>query len=302
MGYALTRDVPVGENDVAVCMTHGLFGTHLGVAFQDQQGNAKLVHLANHQFMRIESYPAENWVSRVVPFDPLEAMQLLPFLRAFTEKLALRGSSDVEYGINVIAGRRAFDAEWRYQPDRGANGFTCATIINEFFHEPGFPLLDATGWPKAAANTIWGDSVVCMLRAGGQASEDHIAAVSRSNLGQRITPEEVASAADQPREARPVGYATASLYAPIVMSVMLKSCGPPNSIAHDSALVPCVRNYAKTGKPCATIAPAPARPALRIVPPLARPFAQPAMRVVKVGRNDPCACLSGKKFKQCCGK
>ena len=25
-------------------------------------------------------------------------------------------------------------------------------------------------------------------------------------------------------------------------------------------------------------------------------------KVVKVGRNDPCPCGSGKKYKQCCGK
>jgi len=27
-----------------------------------------------------------------------------------------------------------------------------------------------------------------------------------------------------------------------------------------------------------------------------------AMKVKKVGRNDPCACGSGKKYKKCCGK
>ena len=29
--------------------------------------------------------------------------------------------------------------------------------------------------------------------------------------------------------------------------------------------------------------------------------AQPK-RVNKIGRNDPCPCGSGKKYKQCCGK
>lgn len=302
MAYALARDVPITENDVAVCMTHGLFGSHLGVAFQDERGKARLVHLANHQRMRIEDYPVENWVAKVVPFDPLESMQLLPFLRAYTEKLDLRGSNDIEYGISVIAGRGAFDAEWNYRPERGANGFTCATMINEFFHEPGFPLLDASGWPKSAANAIWGDSVVCMLRAGGEASADHIAAVQRTNSGQRITPEEVAAAADQPRESRPVDYATASLGAPAAMAAMLSMCGPPTPIPYNNPYAQCVRHYAQTGKPCAPILPAPALPALNIVPPLVRAVAQPARRGVKVGRNDHCGCQSGKKFKHCCGK
>jgi preprotein translocase subunit SecA len=30
--------------------------------------------------------------------------------------------------------------------------------------------------------------------------------------------------------------------------------------------------------------------------------AKPVRTMPKVGRNDPCPCGSGKKFKQCCGK
>ena len=29
---------------------------------------------------------------------------------------------------------------------------------------------------------------------------------------------------------------------------------------------------------------------------------QPIVNVNKVGRNDPCPCGSGKKYKQCCGR
>ena len=29
---------------------------------------------------------------------------------------------------------------------------------------------------------------------------------------------------------------------------------------------------------------------------------QPIINLQKVGRNDPCPCGSGKKYKQCCGK
>ncbi len=29
---------------------------------------------------------------------------------------------------------------------------------------------------------------------------------------------------------------------------------------------------------------------------------EPLRRSAKVGRNDPCPCGSGKKFKKCCGK
>jgi len=32
------------------------------------------------------------------------------------------------------------------------------------------------------------------------------------------------------------------------------------------------------------------------------PSTKPARTSTKVGRNDPCPCGSGKKFKKCCGK
>ena len=31
-------------------------------------------------------------------------------------------------------------------------------------------------------------------------------------------------------------------------------------------------------------------------------FRQQPLHVEKIGRNDPCPCGSGKKFKKCCGK
>jgi len=37
-------------------------------------------------------------------------------------------------------------------------------------------------------------------------------------------------------------------------------------------------------------------------PPPPRAPPQPPMRVVKIGRNAPCPCGSGKKYKKCCGK
>lgn len=31
-------------------------------------------------------------------------------------------------------------------------------------------------------------------------------------------------------------------------------------------------------------------------------YLMPVSRAAKVGRNDPCPCGSGKKFKKCCGR
>jgi preprotein translocase subunit SecA len=32
-----------------------------------------------------------------------------------------------------------------------------------------------------------------------------------------------------------------------------------------------------------------------------KPTPKPAVKRVKIGRNDPCPCGSGKKYKNCCG-
>ena len=52
------------------------------------------------------------------------------------------------------------------------------------------------------------------------------------------------------------------------------------------------RRRARRSAPCARLRPGPPRP-----PALARGRAP----VAKVGRNDPCPCGSGKKYKKCCG-
>ena len=33
-----------------------------------------------------------------------------------------------------------------------------------------------------------------------------------------------------------------------------------------------------------------------------KPVKQPVVKDDKIGRNDPCPCGSGKKYKKCCGK
>lgn len=37
-------------------------------------------------------------------------------------------------------------------------------------------------------------------------------------------------------------------------------------------------------------------------PTIAAPKAQPVRSAPRAGRNDPCPCGSGKKYKKCCGK
>ena len=39
-----------------------------------------------------------------------------------------------------------------------------------------------------------------------------------------------------------------------------------------------------------------------VLPPVEMPVIRPAPRHDVVGRNDPCPCGSGKKYKKCCGR
>lgn len=291
MGYKQSQAVPLGAEDVAVCITHGVFGSHLGVAFQTDSGTPKLVHLANHQQLVIEAYPHEKWISSVVPMDPLESIQVLALLRAFTEVHEKQGCGGPEYGINILAGRGSIQLNGTYSPSPGADGFTCSSIIAELFAGAGFELIKLSDWQEHEDNKIWGQAVVCMLRAVRTASAAHIRAVESNISGLRLTPEELAAAAAHPHTERPVSYAIAHMGAVQVLADVLAKCGPPIRLPHDHPIVPCVNLYAKTKRPCAKIA----RPPL--------PVHAPGIVIrntKKVGRNDPCPCNSGKKFKQCC--
>ncbi|MHB0958189.1 MAG: SEC-C metal-binding domain-containing protein [Pirellulaceae bacterium] len=55
-------------------------------------------------------------------------------------------------------------------------------------------------------------------------------------------------------------------------------------------------------KPAPQRAPLPAPPFLAAAPKTAEPVVAPVLaRGARIGRNDPCTCGSGKKFKKCCG-
>ena len=43
-------------------------------------------------------------------------------------------------------------------------------------------------------------------------------------------------------------------------------------------------------------------PDVEVKPPVAARPSSPLVRGPKIGRNEPCSCGSGKKYKKCCGK
>ena len=65
--------------------------------------------------------------------------------------------------------------------------------------------------------------------------------------------------------------------------------------------VQVVKETGTGGRPLSLRKPSP-RPVARPATPVASDPARPIVNKDKVGRNDPCPCGSGKKYKQCCGK
>ncbi len=305
MAYEDSKKVAIGANDVAVGLTHGLFGSHLGVAYCAKDGAPKLLHLANHRRLEIEPYAQSNWIASVVPFDPLEAIQFIALVRNYAKLHP--GKDGPYYGISLLAGRGSLDGQGNYSPSDPSAGFTCASLIAEIFNASGFELVDLQEWKPNEDNRIWGKAVVCMLQAS-KATPEHVQAVERSIDGLRLLPEEVAAAAELASEDWPTNQTSLEKRATELTAEILLHCGEPIEVPHDSPYAACVKIYEQTGRSGATVgAPPPQPPGSMVLVGERREvgtvqFAQRGIAAApKVGRNDPCPCASGRKFKHCHG-
>lgn len=306
MAFQTSDKVPLGADEVAVGLTHGLFGSHLGVAFHAQEGGAKLLHLANHHSLCVDPYGAPTWIASVVPFHFTEAIQLIALARNYA--VTHQGRDGPSYGINLLAGKGAIDKNGNYSPTKGCDGFTCASIVAEIFNASGFEAVNLGGWKTTPNNRIWGQAVVEMLRAGG-ASQDHLTAVSNSNSGMRLLPEEFAAATERSSDDWAMEQADIAERATALMSEILLKCGPPIQIADWHPLAKAVEIYKSTGRPSAAIVPSIPKPVIGLAhPPSAIPIrvassaaSTPQNAYHGVGRNDPCPCKSGRKYKKCHG-
>lgn len=246
MGYQCTTTVDIGTEKVGIALSHGALGGHLGVAFSDEDGNQRLMHLGWHERLFIETYPApqSKWAASVVDLRPSSAMQALALIRAMADKYS-GGFVDegIHYGINLIAGANAINQDGSYSPVDGNDGYTCASIVAAMFTGVGLPLVNLSTWENREANKIWGRAILCMLRA--TVSAQHVAAVEKNNNGLRLRPEEVAAAAEVPQASRPVDQAAIEKRADEIMGEMQVICGAAAPQAEGSPVKPCVDMYHK---------------------------------------------------------
>jgi hypothetical protein len=241
MAYALAAEVELGDDQLAVAITRGLLGTHLGVAYRDEAGQAKLFHLGWHKRLIIEPFPKEDWLASIIGLGTLASAQAVACVRGMAEKFGNKSSEDApEYGINLLAGHGAITSEGDYNPGPDCDGFTCSSIIAEIFCQTGFSIVDLESWPSTRKNEIWGTAVVCLLSKLGGVSEEHVEKVKNNICGTRLRPEELAAAAelhpdDWPVQHDPIQDRADAIYAEAI------AASPPARIPNH--ISPCVVIY-----------------------------------------------------------
>lgn len=245
MAFLLAQDVSIGSEDVAIGLTHGLFGSHLGVAYPDEDGTLKLLHLAAHKRLVIESYPPPAWIASRIEIPPVLSSQVVALLREMGAKNPVPGNpSHFDYGINLVAGQGAISGDGTYSPNLDSDGFTCASIIAEVFRFMGAGLVALESWTQTNINYAWGCAIVCMLKAA-HVPEDHIKAVEKNNIGLRLRPEEVAAAAEAPFVNRPVKFDDLSDRADELFDQIGRDCGPAWCPPKGNPYFPCVDEFGK---------------------------------------------------------
>jgi len=242
MTFRIAANTALVEDQIYVAISHGLLGAHLGVAYQDEFDNSKLLHLAFHRNLCLEPYPKPDWLVSRVPIPEELASQIIAILNAAAMQYGNNHSPDgFEYGINLIAGQGCIGVDGRYEPIGGCDGYTCASFVAEIFRKSQCELVDLKKWPKRWANRVWGRAVVCLLKADG-ASAQHIDAVERNNAGLRLRPEEVAAASEIFKVGSKPSYCSIAARADQLMVQVGKECNArPLPAGHP--MTPCVDQY-----------------------------------------------------------
>lgn len=227
MAYTKSANLPIDSEQVGIAITHGAFGSHLGIAYCDESGTARLLHLAWHKRLVIESYPAENWLASILVLPPLASSQAVALVRGMGEKYGNKSNAEgIDYGINLFAGHGAIKQDGEYAPGPDCDGFTCASIIAEALAKVGFRLVKLDTWVEAPKNLAWGRAIVCVLRAT-HTPNIHIEKVESNIKGLRLLPEEVAAAAELAPDLRPASHGDIQERSAQIIAQMQQSCSPP---------------------------------------------------------------------------
>lgn len=239
--------VAIGPEDVAITLSHGALGAHLGVAFRMEDGSAVIVDLAFHRLFRRQPYPgpAGMWSAAIVPFPPVASSAIVSILRLMAEKLPGKGAAGLNYGVNLKLSVGTVQPDGTHVPREGSDGHTCATIIAEAFRAARVPLVKAEEWVEAEEHVIWGEAIECMLLAWAKVNPSSQAfaqakVVKNNNKGFRLLPEEVAAAAQLPIGERPAAQADLVKLAPASLKEMSTVCVAPEP---DNRFAACAKRF-----------------------------------------------------------
>lgn len=239
MSYQVDSQFTLSRDQIAVALTHGTFGSHLGVVFHSVDEGPKLIHLSWHKQLNVDTFPhpSQCWIACKVDIPPKAGAQVVAIFRG----LAKKRPTSIGYGLNVLAGMGSFNLNGVYKAPRGSDGLTCSTLVTTLFREAALPLITEESWPSNdAGNLAWGKCVCCMLEASG-ADDAHLKAVRGSNRGMRVRPEEVAAAAAALYKSRPLSFDEASPISPSVIGTLSASC--PACINIHSPFASCLSEY-----------------------------------------------------------
>lgn len=226
MAFVNTTALAFSKEQIVIGLTHGAFGSHIGLAFHSAKEGVQLLHLRFHRDISSDPFPVENkcWIITVPEVHKTNSKILIGIVRALANR-----KPTINFGINLFKTNGSFDANGRYTAPRGSDGLTCATFISEIFRAAGLPLVRNDTWETRDSDVAWGDEVCNLLKTKGNASDEHIAAVRANINGLRLRPEEVAFAADQPSRFRPMAFAEASGGGATVMTTLHIACPLPAS-------------------------------------------------------------------------
>ncbi len=244
MGLEAARADSVEGDQVAIAITHGLLGSHLGIVYRDGDDKQKLLHLAFHRLLLDEDFPcADPWAVLKLALPEWRLVQVIALIRKLSKKYVLGRNSVVTYGINLYAGIDAIKEDMTYELGQDGDGLTCASFVAAAFKAIGSPLVNLPTWEYDQINEIWGRAVVCMLRVYN-ADLKHIEKVEANINGLRLRPEEVVAGAELLDPKNPAEFKDVQLRAPEIIKEMIAICGAPTEESAGQ-FDPCVQQYKK---------------------------------------------------------
>ncbi|WP_371763812.1 hypothetical protein [Massilia sp.] len=243
VAYQAATDVELAENQIAIAISDGGFGSHLGIAYRLGDDKPVILHLAFHKRLAQVAYPSvDPWLVYVMALHPLLADQLVGILDAMSSRYQGGTNGGIEYGINLYDSLRSISFDAEYRPFGESDGLTCASFVAAIFEAMQIPLVDITTWEIDALNKVWGEAVICFLRAFG-ADEEHIDTVQKNNNGLRLRPDEVAGAAIGFVPGKPKTYQDVQPSARGIIARVREFCGPADRGHDGNPYARCQKTY-----------------------------------------------------------